>query len=450
LHTFRRMHVFNHKGTAFPGTDQDVRWNDGLPDGNTALLEATRVGWIKIWANWAILQPNAASDPIGQGPAGGGKMQLPADHLAAIDNQITFIRTHARPAISKLKIILQLREFPLWSNAGRRKAFENSDVEHTGPDASYLAFPDQVDVSSPWAAYIGFLVDRYTRTAANPTRYVDGIEIVNEPNLECWPQVTGQKVQGKIVGTPSAHCFTAQMFGSALVRRDAAVGNLGQSTQVLLKPLLLGPGSSDYFQLDSGGDPQDTQKKTTYETFNNLLLVLLQALRFTAPLDFIWTHHNYNDASFDLGVDTTDPTTDHVKRASKVNRAQHARRLLIGRWSGGPYGDLNVPYLFITEGGVHRATDWASVWSLQNTNSAWNGKHGELMQRMLSRMQNESDGKGIGMVSQYHFYTDPSFDAGLCDPRAGNNAAPPSPNDGARREPAFGNWSNATSYPNVR
>jgi hypothetical protein len=445
LHTFRRIHVFGQAGTGFPGSAQDVR-----TAGNVGFLKDSRAGWIKLWASWAILQPRAASDPIGTGPALPPKNQDPATHLQAIDDQITFIRTHPDPAISRLKIILSLRECPLWATVNFRASVANTPYEHKGSNEIYLAFPDKYDVSSPWAAYVGWVVDRYTRTAANPNRYVDGIDIINEPNTECWPQQSGSKVNGQFVGTPNSHCIVAQMFGSAVVRREAAVGNLGQSTQVLLKPLLLGPGTADFYLVDDDGTPHDTDTQTTYLTFNNNLLALLHALRFTAPIDFIWSHHNYNDTSYDLGVGTTDPPTDHAKRAPHVNRAQHARRLLVGRWSGGPYGDLNAPYLFITEGGVHRNPKWAAVWSLANTNTAWNAKHGELMLSMLRRMQNESDGKGIGMVSQFLFYTDHNYDSGICDPRPTDIDALPSPSDGAKRQPAFDYWAGAPSYGNVR
>jgi hypothetical protein len=203
--------------------------------------------------------------------------------------------------------------------------------------------------------------------------------------------------------------------------------------------------------MDEDGTPHDTDTQTTYLTFNNALLGALKALQFTAPLDFIWSHHNYNDTSYDLGVGSTDPAPDNAKKAAPKNRARHARTLLVGRWSGGPYGDLNAPYLFITEGGVHRTTKWAQAWSLANTASAWDSKHSELMQKMLARMQNESDGKGIGMVAQFLFYTAHNYDSGICDPRTTDTEqALPSANDGAKRQPAFDNWAAAPSYRNVR
>jgi hypothetical protein len=455
LHTFRRMHSFGLGGTVYPGTDGDVRYGGTGAGSNSALLKETKVGWVKIWASWASLQPTSSTQAIGQGTASGGPRPItPPDHLTALDDQITFIRTHPWPEIANLKIILQLKEFPLWSNSTTRANAAGTPVEHQGPDKRFLAFPDAADVNSPWAKFVGWVVDRYTRTDANPTRYVDGIDIVNEPNLECWPQQNGRVLpNGTFVGSPSAHCTVAQMFASALAQREAAVANLAGSTQIQLKPLLLGPGTSDYFLTDDEGN-HDTNTKTTYATFNNNLIAMLQANGFKAPVDFIWSHHNYDDASYDLGDRTTDPPTDTANRCSVINRAQYARRLLIGRWTGGPYGDANDPYIFVTEGGIHRSQQWAKVWGLPYTDSAWNEMHGLLMQRMLDRMQNEVDGKGVGMVCQYEFYSEHGYDSGICDfdapPQNPPGTQPTSPQTGAKRQPAYDIWSNALSYPAVR
>jgi hypothetical protein len=224
LHTFRRMHVFGQLGTLWPGNSQDVR-----ADQNVQFLKDSGVGWVKLWVSWGTLQPNA-SDAFGTGTAVPPKTDVPATHLQTLDEVITFIKGNADTAISSLKIILSIREVPLWASAKTRKSVENTKYEHKGPNSIYLAFPDAVDVSSPWATFLGWLFERYTRTAANPTRYVDGIDIVNEPNSECWPQVTPSKVAGVTGGTPNAHCIVAQMFGTAVVRREAAMGNLAQST----------------------------------------------------------------------------------------------------------------------------------------------------------------------------------------------------------------------------
>jgi hypothetical protein len=57
------------------------------------------------------------------------------------------------------------------------------------------------------------------------------------------------------------------------------------------------------------------------------------------------------------------------------------------------------------------------------------------------------------MVAQYLYFSDYGYDSGICDfdstPPA-NPKEPPSPHAGARRQPAYDIWSNATSYPEVR
>jgi hypothetical protein len=218
---------------------------------------------------------------------------------------------------------------------------------------------------------------------------------------------------------------------------------------VTLKPLLLGPGTADYFLTDEDGN-HDTARQTTYATFNNNLLAVLAVLGFKAPKDFIWSHHNYNDASYDMGRDTTFPPAKVANECPWINRAWYTRQLMYGRWTGGPYGDANDPYIFITEGGIHREPKrWATTWDLDNSNVSWNAKHGFLMQRQLDRMQAEAEGKGVGMVSQFLFYSAKNYDSGICDPAGVDFPAPPSPADGAKREPAYTIWANAESYPNV-
>jgi hypothetical protein len=202
----------------------------------------------------------------------------------------------------------------------------------------------------------------------------------------------------------------------------------------------MAPSTDDYFVDESATPPvNDSAQRTSYATFTNNLAALLQASAFSAPRDMIWSHHNYNDESFDFGADTTYPGLSF--ECPGLNRAHLVHDYITGRWTGGPYGEPEAPYVFITEGGVVRSRLWKQRWfANENYNDAtgMNNKHGELVQRTLNRMQGETDGRGIGMVAQFLNWTDPNLDSGI------RNAGDPS---GARRQPAYDNWSNATSHP---
>ncbi len=160
----------------------------------------------------------------------------------------------------------------------------------------------------------------------------------------------------------------------------------------------------------------------------------------------IWTHHNYNDVGFDLGPNTSLPQKykDQNDGAQCVNfnRAGLVQDLITGRWTGGPYGDTEVPYVFITEGGVVRGPDWRRAWFDNPTFSdatRQNAQHGECMRRSLERMQGDAEGQGIGMVAQFLNWTTAGYDSGI---REANHPT------GARRQPAYDTWSAAPSHPN--
>jgi hypothetical protein len=239
----------------------------------------------------------------------------------------------------------------------------------------------------------------------------------------------------------TSHCMVSNIMAAALVRREQAMADLANAgTPPQHKPILMAPATDDYFVDESSGRVvNDTAQRTTYATFTNNLLALLGASAFTAPRDMIWTHHNYNDESYDFGKDTSYP--GQTWECPTVNRAHLVHDYLTGRWSGGPYGEPEAPYVFITEGGVVRSPVWRQRWfGNPNYNDAagLNSKHGDLLVRTMSRMQNEDDGRGIGMAAQHLNWSDPNFDSGI------RNPGDPS---GTRRQPAYGNWSGVASHP---
>ncbi|HEV2756940.1 MAG TPA: hypothetical protein VG318_14325 [Actinomycetota bacterium] len=430
MHTFRRCMVQNPTATLFDGSTDSISWSPSLgvfP--NVDLMLETNSRWLRMWAFWSMLQPRPpdASNPdrahnIGlSGPAGPEtRGQNPEQHFNRIRQQIEFIRTHPNPQISSLRIILTAIEFPWWTNG------QNWGTGLAGSRS--FAFPDDLSPTSPWAEWIGWLFRNFSRQGA---LRVDAIEIVNEPNAQCRPQASTRG---------NAACWTSQMFSSALAQRAAKSRDLGMAETAM--PALMGPGTADIFK------PERPDLQSDYSTFTNNLISQLVAARFTAPPSFVWTHHNYNDVEYDLGIGSTAPS-GAADECPPLNRASHAQGLLTYRWSGGPYGDIAAPYVFITEGGCRRKADWMMRWSLSSTNpqnsTQVDAKQGDLVGRNLARMQNEEDGKGIGMVSTYTFNAatgSPQNDSAIRNAVSGTTP-------GRKREPAYTRWTQAPSHPNL-
>ena len=134
-------------GVINPGSSQDYR-------NCRTFLRETRTNWVRIWADWPSLQPEAERSP----DAGSG-----AWRLAELDKQVAAARADG------VRVILTSYRYPLPSNFG------------TG---------------SAWAGWIDFLLSRYGGGE------IAGLELVNEPNSQVTP-------------AGSAHQAVAQMFETA-------------------------------------------------------------------------------------------------------------------------------------------------------------------------------------------------------------------------------------------
>ena len=170
------------------------------------------------------------------------------------------------------------------------------------------------------------------------------------------------------------------------------------------EPMLAGPASSD------GTD--SNRLRTGYASLATRLLPGLRDAGFVAGPRFVWTHHNYTDVSLDLGPGSTalDAGTDSTRQ---VNRTADMRRRLIGIWAGWPSGTTADPGLFVTEGGVTLRSIGTSGGITDP--AAQRAKQADLLQRNWARMSASPQGAGVGMACNYLWYTDPSFDSGLCD-----------------------------------
>ena len=351
-------------------SEQDYRYN------RTYFTE-TGTKWVRMWAHWPSLQPNAGVPP-GQ-PAGSTANQL----LLNLDDQILKANQDG------VLVILTLWGFPSWTNvAGRTRFGPAYRTKADGTDkGDNFCFPDALDVASPWGQWVTFLLGRYQLQSATP--HVQALEIINEPNNQCWPQ---QNENGDRV----AACYVAQMF------QTASVLNAYGGRRVFL----MGPATLDL----TGNSPS----RSDFLDFTEQLLTIGQSYNFVGDPSFFWTHHPYAETTFAPPAPL--PT-------SKL------RDKLAGRWSG--YGgDTSHPYVFCTETGVQR-----------HVITVTDAQHNSLLQTQIDRFRNDTltYGRDIGMITNYLFYTTTGFDTGLRNTIASG---------GTPRTPYNQAWS-AASFPGL-
>jgi hypothetical protein len=399
----RRMVVLGPIGTISPGSSHDYRQN-----GNRQFFAQTGTRWVRMWADWPTLMPDASGfDPV---------------IVRSLDEQIALARRDG------LRIVLTLYRFPTWANGTdaltpdeltRSMPDRASSPTATNPKSLMFRYPADVSAGSAWGDFVDRIASRYS--AGNPARAsldatIDVLEIANEPNLQWWPQ-QGPSTTGDPFGPGDVvvHDALVRMFATA----QTIVARYGN------EPMLGGPAMAD-----SVGD---TRLRTGYGTLSDRLLPALRAARFTAGARFVWTHHNYTDVTFDQGPGTTAP--DAATAARTLNfAADMRRRLVAGGWAGWPAGDPADPWIMLTEGGVTLQSA-RTRWGITDA-TAQRAKQAQLIRRAWDRMASTPDGAGIAVASNYLWYTDPNFDSGLCDALAAGGAT----------RPAFTTWAGLPSF----
>jgi hypothetical protein len=173
----RRMVVLGPIGTISPGSSHDYR-----QAGNRRFFAETGTRWVRMWADWSTLMPDAS----GFAPA----------IIDSLDEQVALARRDG------LRIVLTLYRFPMWANGTDRLSQAQLDAAMPDRKASEAApatsaksllfrYPDDVGVDSAWGDFVDRIASRYS--AGNPARpsldaTIDLLEIGNEPNLQWWPQ----------------------------------------------------------------------------------------------------------------------------------------------------------------------------------------------------------------------------------------------------------------------
>ena len=384
----RRIIDLGPGGVVYPGSAHDYRYH-----GNRTYFAETRTPWVRLWADWPSLQPDPAFAP--DDPDGPGYPRL-----QALDEQI------AAACADGVSVLLLPYRFPLWANDTTGLGLQrNTDAEISfaywdrispsswaryvesgrdptryNPSRRALEFripPEGVGPGSVWARFFAFLYGRYHRGRRASGRWVEGFELVNEPNWQLWPQ-RGPSTTGDAFapGPPAVQETVAQL----LLTAQAISARHGHST------LMLAPSAADS---EASG-----RTVTPYDESTANLLDAMDAAGYRPHAQQAWAHHNYTD----------------LERRDTNTRTQAVRRLLTGRWAG--YAEGTGPTVFITEGGA-RTTRMRSYYPGEDPLQA----QADSMRLGWDRhATDDGAGAGVAMLAQYQTYADPRFDSGLLDP----------------------------------
>ena len=297
---------------------------------NRRYIAETGCTWVRLWAEWPKLQPNPGEPP----------------DFGPLDREIAAARADG------LKVMITAWRYPRWSNGTaaltpeQDVAYELRDRLAPGRDRARrkdLTFraPDDLGAASPFGRWLAALGDRD----------VDAIEVVNEPNLQLWPQ-------------DDVHVAVARMIATA--REVIPEG-----------PAIAGPSTSDRVGRD--------RLSTDQLEFASALIDELDAIGVRPDT---WSHHNYGDVENDT-----------------VERLAAAGRLVRGRWPDMP--------IHITESGA-RLTAIARNERLRD-DALVRRRQAELIARGHERVRSGAAGDGVELVLQYLFITDMNYDSGLCE-----------------------------------
>jgi hypothetical protein len=354
------MGPINHGGDV-----EDLRVN-----GNLDKVLASGARWVKLWIRWdkAQLFPPSrvpmsslhtpANDAPGYGTGGGYQ------YIRVIDEQIALARS------AGLNVILVSWLFPRWSNGteGRPADWSRPDRGSAStPVANLKAMEHRVPIgqlgtTGYYGQWLGWLINRYRGYGQS---FV--LEIMNEPNLQFWPQQGPSPTADPYAQGPLAiDSYVAQMIDTARAL-SAARGH----------PIRIGVGGmADRFGADS-------RFHTNFQTAVPRTLDRLAARNFPNTPSFVWTHHNYSDIERDIPSPT---------------RAEMTVGYLRGRWRG--RGGQAAPKVWLTEGGarlgVSQATDLNRQAGL--VRSSWD--------RMTAAV-------GVEMFPNYLMYESPYANSGL-------------------------------------
>lgn len=357
-------------------------------DNQRAQLAGTNTKWVRFWADWSELQPNPSSS-------------FDNNLWAPLDGQI-------RDAIAAgYYVIVTAYRYPLWTNQARRGPLCLASAE-----AEKFVVPDQIGTyypgtttRTPWSLFIEHLTIRYNpANPGNQGAWAHCVEILNEPNVQMQPLWENQCDPAAAGWKPQIQRFVAEMMRTAQNVKNGIGGAKD------FWPILLAPATGD------------TEKKSTirmpYDIFTSALIAELSSFRPGGW--FGWSHHNHRDIEVDGG------SGSDFYSGPQINRAQHARSIISGKWYGWDTANPNDPKIFLTEGGG-RLNVIKDEW-FDKKNRAWSpslvrDKQAQLLQRQISRMSTSTEGAGMSMMMQYLATSAFTYDTGLRDAYVYENEA---------------------------
>jgi hypothetical protein len=395
---------------------------------------------IRILADWPSVQPELGK-PVGVGTTERNPPRNAADCLAALDGQIKAATDDG------MQVIVMPYRYPRWTNGtsglvngsqqdndffpqdrvARLTLYQNWREGRTARPAyrdHFYGMPlDGFGPDSEWARYVRWLWDRYVAQAPKYGRAAY-FEVVNEPNLQIWPQHSTIETDNvyERFGIEGTSLVVVPAVAEMMVTMDGIAREYGATV-----PCLAGSTSDTDVEINPRTTTIAHRSKytTTQQTLVEPLLEELRARGFAGGDHWIWSYHNYSD------VERAESHVSYLRQA-----------LVAGGWNGRRLD--GGPELYCTEGGAR----------LTGLNSATTGRfrlalgraltpqeqrfyQGQVITESLSRHHySKGVGAGVGMLTQYLTYSDANFDSGLLDTLG----------SGGAERPALAAWSAVPEY----
>ena len=317
------------QGLRTPGVLQDYTVLRTQPWAPPLIASATHV---RFWVDWPFVQPDRGApvnDPGNRGEA----------HLQVLDAQVDAV------VADGLKPILMPYRYPRWVN--------HTEVHFHGKSPEYRMPRSGHGPGSPWARFVEAIWFRYSCR-------MDCFEVVNEPNLQLWPQEGVVERVAEMITTVDAIAR----------RHEVAV--------TCLAPSISDAESDRPFMI------------TEQRPFTAALLDSLDRRGFEGGDRWVWSFHNYNDA--ELGGD----------------RVSEMRTQLARRWRGRASPD-GGPLVYATEGGV-RLIGVERRYGRTFSPARQRAEQAAMLAGAIARYERTP---GVGLFTQYTVTADPSYDCGL-------------------------------------